>query len=89
MIRPATGQCLSEAPPELEPVNLDGPPGCPDRYVGCLSLDAGLALERNLRTSLHWEREAWVRCGPMPKPPPDGGEPDAGADAGVADAGTP
>lgn len=66
--------CLKEPPPTPLPVSLIGPEaGCPAAFVGCLDLDGGLAMERNLRASRRWQAEAWTRCSV-----PDAGSKDGG-----------
>lgn len=61
---PAAAPCLVEPPPVPAPLSLSGPDaGCPPQWVGCLGVEAGLALEGRLRASSRWEREAWARCG--------------------------
>ena len=61
---PPSAPCLVEPPPVALPVVLSGPDaGCPPSFVGCLDVDAALALEARLRASSRWERETWGRCG--------------------------
>lgn len=60
--------CLVSPPPKATPVELVVK-DCPPSYVGCLTVDGGLALEKNIRESRLWQQEAWLRCGPLPTPP--------------------
>lgn len=56
---------MNEPPPSMYPVKLAGPEeGCDPKWLACVDTDAGLALEKNLRASRRWQREAWIRCGP-------------------------
>ena len=58
------GHCPDRPPPELRGVRLAGPEdGCPEEWVGCLSLADALELERYLREAQAWMREASARCG--------------------------
>lgn len=44
-------------------IYLAGPEdGCPEEWVGCLDLEAALALERYLREARAWMGEASARC---------------------------
>ena len=63
--------CLLSPPPVPAPLTLLGPDkGCPAAFVGCLTVDDGVALDRRLRSSSAWEQEAWMRCGPTPAAKP-------------------
>lgn len=45
-------------------VHIAGPEdGCPEEWVGCLSLADALELERYLREAMAWMAEAAARCG--------------------------
>ena len=58
------GHCPDRPPPELRGVRLSGPEdGCPEEWVGCLSLADALELERYLREARAWMAEAAARCG--------------------------
>jgi hypothetical protein len=62
---PPSAACVLAPPPTSEPLFLAGPDeGCPPNFAGCLDVDAGLALERNLNHDRRWIDEAWLRCGP-------------------------
>lgn len=57
-------------------MSIAGPiEGCPEKFVGCLTVDDALRLEGNERAARSWAQEAWLRCGPLPAR--DGGVPDA------------
>lgn len=61
---PSDGHCPEPQPPSLPVVRIAGPEdGCPEEWVGCLDLEGALALERYLRASQAWMREASARCG--------------------------
>ena len=60
---PPTSSCLSEAPFVEQPVQATVDETCPSQFALCLSVDAGLALEHNIRGHRRWEKEAWIRCG--------------------------
>lgn len=75
---PAKDSCLEAAPPVDRDVVSTQDATCPMQFAACLDVDAGLALEHNLKTNRRWMDEAWIRCRV---------EPDAGTDAGVSDAG--
>ena len=60
---PGDGHCPDRPPPELRGVRLAGPEdGCPEEWVGCLSLADALELERYLREAMAWMAEAAARC---------------------------
>ena len=60
---PGDGHCPDRPPPELRGVRMAGPEdGCPEEWVGCLDLEAALALERYLREARAWMGEASARC---------------------------
>lgn len=60
---PDDGHCPEPPPPSLPVVRIAGPEdGCPEEWVGCLDLEAALALERYLREARAWMGEASARC---------------------------
>lgn len=60
---PGDGHCPELPPPVMPAIYLSGPEdGCPEEWVGCLDLEGALALERYLRASHAWMREASARC---------------------------
>ena len=60
---PGDGHCPEHLPPVMPAIYVSGPEdGCPEEWVGCLDLEAALALERYLRASQSWMREASARC---------------------------
>jgi hypothetical protein len=58
--------CLKEPPPKEQALKFEGPPVCPDRFVGCLRVADALALEQNIKALRRYTREAWARCGASP-----------------------
>ena len=57
------GHCPELPPPVMPAIYLAGPEdGCPEEWVGCLDLEAALALERYLREARAWMGEASARC---------------------------
>lgn len=70
---PANTSCLTEPPPVEQGVQVTVDESCPAKFSICLDVDAGLALEHNVRAHRRWEKEAWIRCSAV-----DSGVPDAG-----------
>lgn len=61
--RPPMPGCLTVLPPEERKVELVGPEaGCPPQFVGCLTVDGGLALEHNIKGYRRFAKEAVLRC---------------------------
>lgn len=61
-VLPPVSSCLTEPPPVDRPVVATEDESCPAQFALCLDVDAGLALERNLRAGRRWAKEAWARC---------------------------
>ena len=58
---PPKESCLVEPPPEEKSV-IPTQDGCPEQFVYCLEMNAGLNMEHNVHALRSWSREAWVRC---------------------------
>jgi hypothetical protein len=59
---PANTSCLAEPPPVEQDVKASVDSACPAQFALCLGVDAGLALEHNIKAHRRWEKEAWIRC---------------------------
>lgn len=56
--------CLLTRPPPLRAVDFTADGGCPEPWVGCLSVQTAADLAYDLEVLEDWETEAWSLCGP-------------------------
>lgn len=65
----ANTTCLTEPPPVEQNVAATVDATCPPQFALCLDVDAGQALEHNIRAFRRYNKEMWIRC----SAPTDGG----------------